>query len=76
MLKLIYSFFAAPFAWKHVATKGANEYWINTVTGERQARCWHGYSPLDRTWLDTGEWNKDKPSPPTRRPTPTRYIAK
>jgi len=49
-------------AWKTVRDTGAHLYQVNTVTGKRAIIGGsRGYQPIDRGWLETGQWTKHVP---------------
>jgi len=43
-----------PFAWQLIFSKGANEYWENSVTGERRVKQedYDNAGPIDYEWLE------------------------
>lgn len=62
----------ALFAWEVVRDTGATIYRQNTITGARSAsRITGGHQPIDRHWLETGEWSPP-PKPPCGGPTERR----
>jgi len=46
----------APFAWRHHHSRGANDYYANSLTGDRKViGRLEGYSPVDWKWLNAAE---------------------
>lgn len=49
-------------AWETVKDTGCHLYQVNTMTGARTIIGGsRGHQPIDRGWLETGEWTKPRP---------------
>ena len=57
----VIKWFKALFAWKLIGTKGAWAYYENSVSSKRKIKKKYlGHSPVDRGWLNGGEWSDDQ----------------